>query len=78
MTTYHDVAGTDLILNCGTCKHSGADPDGMYCGHKKSFDKSAGYGQGTALARSTEGVCGPDASLYEKCLCKRKGCPRHE
>lgn len=63
---------------CLTCKSSAADPDGAYCGHPKSIEASAGYGQGITLARSDRGVCGPDAKLYEKCTCTNKHCPRHQ
>jgi len=62
---------------CGTCKHSAADPDGLYCGHEKSIAATKGFGQGIVLARSKVGVCGTEGKLYERCACTRKGCPRH-
>lgn len=62
---------------CLTCKHSAADPGGAFCGHPESF-KGNIFGQGITKARSSTGVCGPDAKLYEQCLCEKKHCPRHQ
>lgn len=66
-----------IEINCGTCKHAAADPDGLYCAHPKSFEAASPFGQGVQLARTNSGVCGHEAKLYEKCECTRKYCPRH-
>lgn len=67
----------DKERKCEKCKFCAWDPDGLYCGHRFSLDKTGGFGQGLNLARSPEGVCKPKGTLYKPCDCDRKGCPRH-
>ena len=38
------------------CRYFGADPDGDYCRHPKSFEVSNGFGRSTN-AMSREGLC---------------------
>ena len=49
---------------CHRCKHAGADPDGPYCGHPKSFEKTM-FGCGFQRMHD-EGLCTNDAKeLFE-------------
>jgi hypothetical protein len=40
----------------GACRYFGADPDGDYCGHPKSFEISPTFGASTNRM-SREGLC---------------------
>lgn len=56
---------TPDITECRCCKHCGWDPDGLYCGHPKSFAETM-FGRGLIVARAEGSFCGPGASLFEE------------
>lgn len=50
---------------CQDCKFNDYDMDGNFCAHINSLSVANPFGQSLRLARSTNGICGPDGKLFE-------------